>query len=136
MRFFIGVLAGWLALSVAAPAATRVVWRTDKPDDIAKLNDDLRQALQGATLNKKQRSELEKSNLALQRAVDATTDGKSFDRQAVIKAYKNIETMNKADVFSANDKKTIQRDLGRLKDQVYQQPPPRRRRNPYGFPFY
>ena len=113
MRFFIGVLAGWLALSVAAPAATRIVWRTDKPDDIARLNDDLRQAMQGATLNAKQRKQLENSNLALQRAVDAHTEGKSFDTQAVVKACKNIETMNKADVFSANDKKTIQRDLGR-----------------------
>ena len=135
MRFFIGVLAGWLALSVAAPAATRIVWRTDKPDDIARLNDDLRQAMQGATLNAKQRKQLENSNLALQRAVDAHTEGKSFDTQAVVKACKNIETMNKADVFSANDKKTIQRDLGRLKDQIYQQPV-RRRRNPYGFPLW
>jgi hypothetical protein len=126
----------FLLWSPTAVAATKVIWHTDKPDEISKLNDDLRQAIASATLNKKQRNELEKSNLALQRAVDGHNEGRSFDKDAVVKAYKQIETMNKADVFSAQDKKTIQKDLGKLKDQVYQQPPPRRRRYPYGYPVW
>lgn len=95
MRFVIG----FLLLSVAAVAAPKTIWRTDKPDAISKLNDDLKQAMAGATLNAKQRKELTKSQQALQQAVDAHNNGTSFNTQAVQKAYKTIETMNKADVF-------------------------------------
>ena len=45
--------------------------------------------------------------------------------------------MNKADVFSADDKKIIQKDLGKLKEQVVQprRPPPGGGATiPYGMP--
>jgi hypothetical protein len=136
MRFVAGAVMGLFLLSVAA-AAPKTIWRTDNPDAISKLNDDLKQALSAATLNNKQRKELRASQQALQGAVDAHNNKTSFNSQAVLKAYKTIERMNKADVFTAQDKKLIDKDLGRLKEQVLV--PPRRRTkrgyDPYGFPY-
>jgi hypothetical protein len=125
MRFSAAAVSGLLVLCFAAMAPAKVIWRTDKPEAIARLNDDLKQALTGATLNNQQRRELAKSQGALQQAVDANANAASFNTAAVQNACKKIETMTKADVFSPPDKKAIDQDLAKLRKTV--NPPPRRR---------